>query len=89
MRFAARRAPNPIDDRVVVVTRLGVDMTRCDRWGYCAEVLPEIISLDEWGYPVIRPPGVSVDEHLDHARHAVRACPRRALRLEEERDLTR
>lgn len=69
----------------MAVTRMRVDMTRCDRWGYCAELLPELIQVDEWGYPVIRPPGVTVDEHVEHARNAVNACPRKALHIERDR----
>ena len=89
MRFPGARASRPSNDGFVVVTLLRVDMTLCDRWGYCAEVLHELVTLDEWGYPIIRPPGISVDEHLDHAREALRACPRKALYLDEENDRTR
>ena len=62
-------------------------MTRCDRWGYCAELLPELIHLDEWGYPVIRPPGVAVDQSTEHARKAVDACPRKALFIEPDKSV--
>jgi ferredoxin len=33
--------------------RLRVDPVACDAYGYCAEVLPERITLDEWGYPLV------------------------------------
>jgi ferredoxin len=46
----------------------------------CAELLPELIDLDDWGYPMIRPGGVP-DALLDHARRAVAVCPVLALRL--------
>jgi len=43
--------------------------------------LPEMITLDDWGFPIIRdadvPPGL-----LDEAAEAVRLCPRLALRLD-------
>jgi ferredoxin len=59
---------------------LAVDFAACDGRGLCAELLPELIGLDEWGYPVLRdstvPPGL-----LPHARRAVAACPVMALRL--------
>ena len=58
---------------------LNVDFTVCDAHGLCAELLPELIGLDEWGYPMIRgavPPGLIPD-----ARRAVAACPVMALRL--------
>jgi len=53
----------------------------CTGHGVCAELLPELISLDEWGYPVILgdvPAGLE-----RHARRAVRACPVLALRLQQ------
>jgi len=61
--------------------RLRVDPIACDGRGLCAELLPEMITLDDWGFPVIRdaevPPGL-----LDEAAEAVRLCPRLALRLD-------
>jgi len=33
--------------------RLKVDMIACDGRGVCAELLPERIELDDWGYPII------------------------------------
>lgn len=60
-------------------TQLRVDWPRCQARGLCAEVLPELILLDEWGYPAVVGPVTS--ELLEVAREAVHACPRRALRL--------
>ena len=58
--------------------RLVVDPVACDAYGFCAELLPERVQLDEWGYPVVDgaplPAGL-----LSRARTAIRACPRRAL----------
>ena len=34
---------------------LQIDRIRCDGHGLCAELLPELISLDDWGYPIIKP----------------------------------
>ena len=51
----------------------------------CAELLPERIILDEWGYPVIDPTPLHGEE-LEHARRAERACPTLALLLERERE---
>lgn len=60
--------------------KLKVDMTACEGRGLCAEVLPEVISLDDWGFPII---GAEVPRELNEpAREAVRLCPRLALRLE-------
>ena len=60
--------------------RLEIDRIACDAYGTCAELLPEGIDLDEWGYPVIAPGNVPL--HLvDLARRAVDSCPVLALRL--------
>ncbi len=59
---------------------LWIDRTRCDGHRLCAELLPEWIALDDWGYPIIAP-GAVPDHLLDHARRAVAACPVLALKL--------
>ena len=59
---------------------LAVDFAACDGHGLCAELLPELVGLDEWGYPVLHGPAVPPDL-LHHARRAVAACPVMALRL--------
>ena len=61
-------------------TELLVDRIACDGYGMCAELLPELIDLDDWGYPIVRAGGVP-DALLDHARRAVGVCPVLALRL--------
>jgi ferredoxin len=59
-----------------------VNPIACEAYGYCAELLPELVTLDEWGYPVIH--GSPVPPHLvDLARRAARECPRRAFLLEQ------
>ena len=63
--------------------RISVDRIKCDGHGVCAELLPELIQLDEWGYPILTPGGVP-DRLLPHARRAVNSCPMLALRLEEQ-----
>lgn len=60
---------------------LQVDWPRCTGRGVCHGVLPEIISLDEWGYPIVT--GAVTDDLLAGAREAVRMCPQLALRLTE------
>ena len=64
----------------VIVAELVVDPVRCNGYGVCAELLPELISLDEWGYPIVHEHGVD-DDVLAHARRAVAACPKLALSL--------
>ena len=69
---------------MAVTTPLRVDMVACDGIGQCALVAPELVDLDRWGYPVIRDVGAAEDARdLAAARRAVRACPRRALWLED------
>jgi ferredoxin len=61
--------------------RLRVDWIRCDGYGLCGDMLPELIDLDEWRYPILRPG--PVDPSLLHdARRAVDCCPMKALFLE-------
>ena len=57
-----------------------VDLLLCDAYGYCAELLPEVIALDEWGYPVIDPDPLP-EAMLADARRAASACPMLALRV--------
>jgi ferredoxin len=66
------RAPAP--------ERLRVNPVACSGHGACAGLLPELITLDEWGYPVL--PGGPVPAGLARrARQAVRDCPALALLL--------
>jgi ferredoxin len=65
---------------------LHVDPIACDGRGLCAELLPEWIELDDWGYPIVD--GGPIPDHLlAHARRAVDACPKLALRLMYEDSL--
>ena len=61
-----------------------IDPTACDGFGQCAELLPELITLDEWGYPIVSDDGVPGSLTLE-AQRAVNLCPRLALRLERQR----
>ncbi|MFA7324819.1 MAG: ferredoxin [Candidatus Nanopelagicales bacterium] len=66
------------------LTELRLDPTLCDAHGFCVEMLPEILTLDEWGYPLLASGSlvVAVPEHLvSSAKKAVAACPVAALRL--------
>ena len=65
-------------------TRLRVDPIACDGRRLCAEILPELITLDDWGFPIIRNGDVP-DRLMEEAREAVRLCPKLALRLEGPR----
>ena len=59
---------------------LRIDRIRCDGHGLCAELLPELIGLDDWGYPIIKS-GAVPPSLVEHARRAVDACPVLALRF--------
>jgi ferredoxin len=64
--------------------RLRVDWPACRARGLCAELLPEVIAVDDWGYPVVAP---GLDDTLTAlAREAVSYCPHLALRLVEVPD---
>jgi ferredoxin len=59
-----------------------VNPIACDGSGLCAELLPERISLDDWGYPIVDSTPLSA-ELEQHAERAVAACPLLALVLEK------
>ena len=63
-------------------THLRVNPIRCDAYGHCAELLPELIELDEWGYPIIADGPVPAALQRE-ARRVVSLCPRLALVLEQ------
>lgn len=59
--------------------RIVVDWPLCQARGLCHELLPEVIDLDPWRYPLVLS---DVRAGLvDAAREAVTACPHRALKL--------
>jgi ferredoxin len=59
---------------------LRVNPIACDGRGLCAEVAPDLIVLDDWGFPIIRPGRVPLSLEAD-AVEAARLCPKLALRL--------
>ena len=61
--------------------RLRVDWIKCDGYGLCGDLAPDLIELDEWRYPIIYAGAV---EHslLQEAQRAVDCCPMKALVLE-------
>ena len=60
--------------------RLRVNPILCTGHGLCAELLPEQIDLDEWGYPLLSDEPVR-GELRQLARRAVNDCPALALML--------
>jgi ferredoxin len=63
---------------------LRINPITCDGHGLCAELLPEVIALDDWGYPM--PITAEVPPQLEaHAQRAAQACPTLAIMLERQR----
>lgn len=63
--------------------RLRVDPILCRGYGMCTELLPERITLDDWGFPILDGRLIR-DDLREHARRAVAACPTGALQLVPE-----
>jgi len=60
--------------------RIDIDWTTCQAHGLCAELLPEHITPDEWGYPLVA--GTPVPARaVKRARRAASDCPVLALKL--------
>jgi ferredoxin len=69
-------------------SHIRVNPIACEAHGMCAELLPERITLDEWGYPVLD--GRPLEGALvQHALRAAQACPTFALLVERDRPHTR
>lgn len=59
---------------------MSIDRIKCDGHGLCAELLPELIRLDDWGYPIIAS-GPIPERLMPLAQRAVATCPVLALAL--------
>jgi ferredoxin len=66
-----------------MAARLQVNPIMCKAHGLCAELVPELICLDEWGYPLLDPRPVP-PKLMAYARRAVADCPTLALLLTED-----
>src|SRR5213076_541294 len=67
--------------RLAMSHRVRVNPIACDAHGLCAELLPERIELDDWGYPIVD--SKPLEPHLvEMARRAAQACPTFALLVE-------
>jgi ferredoxin len=60
--------------------RLRIDWIKCDGYGLCGDYAPDLIELDDWRYPILRPEPVPRAQLHDAAR-AVDCCPMKALVL--------
>jgi NADH:ubiquinone oxidoreductase subunit F (NADH-binding)/ferredoxin len=73
--------PLPDSQEARASKRLVVDWTRCRGHGLCAHLVPELIHLDDIGYPVML--NIPVPDWLaKDAEQAVEMCPALALRIE-------
>ena len=75
----------PPVDRAVTTVRISIDPVACDAYGYCVELLPEAMVLDEWGYPIVDGRPLPADL-MAMATRAVRDCPKRAITLTQRKD---
>jgi ferredoxin len=66
-----------------MTARVRVNPILCEAHGLCAELLPELIELDDWGYPIVDERPIP-PELVEHARRAAGACPTFALLLETQ-----
>ncbi|HVC72271.1 MAG TPA: ferredoxin, partial [Mycobacteriales bacterium] len=85
-RKAPKEPPRPPVNRAGRL-RMRVNPIACDGHGLCAELLPEIVSLDDWGYPM--PVVAEVPAELEgHAQRAAQQCPTLAIILERRQPRT-
>jgi ferredoxin len=82
LQWRCTYGPAPAGDKVSD-RFLNVDPTHCVGHGLCAEILPEAISLDDWGFPIIRSEPLPRWLRRQGAR-ARTACPALALSLDRE-----
>ncbi len=68
-------------------THLRVNPITCEAHGLCAELLPEMITLDDWGYPIVDGSPVA-PELLEHAQRAAASCPTLALLIQRRQSST-
>jgi ferredoxin len=62
--------------------KLRVDWIRCDGYGLCGDLIPDVIELDDWRYPIV--PREPIDRGLlNDVQRAVDCCPMKALILEK------
>jgi ferredoxin len=61
--------------------RVVVNPILCTGYGYCAEIVPELITLDDWGFPIVSSRPIEYERTVQLARRAVATCPRLALLL--------
>lgn len=71
-----------------VVATLILNPTTCDGRGMCHDAAPDLVDLDEWGYPLLPGHGLRSDltkADLRVAEAATHACPALALHIERQK----
>jgi ferredoxin len=63
--------------------KVRVDPTRCQGYGRCAAIAPEIFELDDFGFASARSDDEVAADREDVAREAATECPARAITVEE------
>jgi len=63
-----------------MTAKLAIDWTRCDGHGLCMALLPDAVTRDDWGYPVLDGHALA-RQRPDDLKRAVATCPALALRL--------
>ena len=81
---AGQRRARTRDAGAPMSHRVRVNPIACEAHGMCVELLPERISFDDWGYPVVDETPLQGRE-VEHAMRAARACPTFALLVERDR----
>jgi ferredoxin len=69
-------------------TMLVLNPLLCEGRGMCADAAPDLLELDEWGFPVLPGGGLRAvlsPSQLTSARAATDACPALALHVERRR----
>jgi len=59
--------------------KVRVDATKCQAFGICAEHLPEVFTLDDWGYASAENDGEVPAGKEEQAHRAIRDCPENAI----------
>lgn len=71
-----------------IVATLLLNPTICDGRGMCHDAAPDLIELDEWGYPLLPGGTLRADlrkTQLKPAEDATHACPVLALHIERSK----
>ena len=64
--------------------KLQIDPIACTGHGLCADLLPELIELDEWGYAILKNDGQVPAGEEGLAKRAIIDCPVHAIITTEE-----